>query len=571
MSRVLLLLPALALIACQRDEDKSGDDTAGDSGEEAWRPDLVCPGDEGCETADGPLSVGASALSITPTCWEAWEDLDGNGEYDLTEESYYDCGCDQLCEGDEGWPGADEGEGDGTFQAIWLAGFQNARPMNGVHDDLWARTVVFRQGETTISVTSLDLVGFFNDQVDLVREAVVAAGLDVDHVIISSTHVHEGPDTMGMWGRTPFQSGIDPDYMAYVHSQTVVSIQEAIADLRPATMRIGQGDTSATSAEKGTRNVVRDSRDPVIVDEDLYAAAFTDAEGETIATLVSWGNHPEALSDENTQITSDFVHYVRESVEEGIDYERYDVAGKGGVCVYLNASVGGLMTPLGIEVTDGDGNSFSESSFEKAEALGRVIGEVALTALSEGEEVSDPSLALRMLRFKLPIDNFGFQALALAGVFDRVTYDWDETEDITEENKPWVRSEVDLLTVGPVAMLTVPGELFPELAIGGYDGSRVNTTQDEFIASDNPNPPDITLAPAGPYYKDLMGGQQNWILGLGNDEVGYIVPTYDYVLDEASPYLDEPEGDHYEETNSLGPETEARITEAVHTLLAWEP
>ncbi len=565
----LTLLPSL-LLSCHKDKEPSGDDSA-ETGEEAWRPDVVCPGDAGCESAEGALEAGAAALTITPTCWETWEDLNDNGEYDFSSESYFDCGCDHLCEGDEGYTAPDEGEGDGEFQAVWMAGFQNARPMNGVHDDLWARAIAFRQGETTIAVVSLDLVGFFNDQVDQIRAAIEAAGLDVDHVLISSTHVHEGPDTMGMWGKTAFSSGIDPEYLAYVHSQTLEAVREALADLRPATMRIGKSDANLTHPVKGSRNVVRDSRDPVIVDEDIYAARLVDADGEPIATLVSWGNHPEALSDENNDITSDFVHYVRASVEDGIDYESYDVDGHGGVCIYLQASVGGLMTPLGIEVTDGDGNSYSESNWDKAQALGRVIGEQALLAVEQGEDVSDPSIAVRMMKFKLPIDNYGFQALALAGVFDRETYDWDETQDIDEDNKPWLMTEVDLLTVGPIQILSVPGELFPELAIGGYDGTRMGTDQDEFIASDNPNPPDLSVAPAGPYFKDLMTGQQNWILGLGNDEIGYIVPSYDYKLDEESPYLSEPEGDHYEETNSLGPETSDRVVEAVGTLLSWEP
>lgn len=563
------LLPALLLISCHRDKAATDDTT--ETGEGAWRPDLVCPGDAGCETAEGDLQAGAAALTITPTCWETWEDLNENGELDSSSESYLDCGCDHLCEGDEGYTGPDEGEGDGTFQAVWMAGFQNSRPMNGVHDDLWARTIALRRGETTITITSLDLVGFFNDQVDIIREAVRDAGLDVDHVIITSTHVHEGPDTMGMWGKTAFSSGIDPEYLNYVREQTVASVAAALDDLQPASMYVGQADTATTHPVKGTRNLIRDSRDPVIIDADLYTARFTTTGGDPIATLVSWGNHPEALSDENTQITSDFVHYVRESVENGIDYSSYQVEGHGGVCVYLQASVGGLMTPLGIEVTDGDGNSYSSSNWDKAEAIGRVVGEQALSAVDQAPEVVGGALAVRMMKFKVPIDNYGFQALALAGVFDRVTYDWDETQDITESNKPWLMTEVDLVTIGPIQMLTVPGELFPELAIGGYDGSRVGTDQDEFIAADNPNPPDVASAPAGPYFKDQMGGEYNWILGLGNDEVGYLVPSYDYKLDESSPYLSEPEGDHYEETNSLGPETADRIVEAVGTLLSWEP
>ena len=178
---------------------------------------------------------------------------------------------------------------------------------------------------------------------------------------------------------------------------------------------------------------------------------------------------------------------------------------------------------------------------------------------------------MRASSLYLPVDNIAFQALALAGVINRETYLWDSTQDITEDNKPYLLSEVDVIDVGPIRMLTVPGELFPELAIGGYDGSHVNSDVVEFIGSDNPNPPDMSAAPEGPYFKDQMGSQYNWILGLGNDEVGYIVPPYDFELDPSAPYLSEAEGDHYEETNSMGPETAPLIIDAVTALLDWTP
>ena len=52
---------------------------------------------------------------------------------------------------------------------------------------------------------------------------------------------------------------------------------------------------------------------------------------------------------------------------------------------------------------------------------------------------------------------------------------------------------------------------------------------------------------------DLGGRRTPWIIGLGNDELGYIIPEYDFILDDLIPYFQEAEGDHYEETNSVGP------------------
>ena len=134
-------------------------------------------------------------------------------------------------------------------------------------------------------------------------------------------------------------------------------------------------------------------------------------------------------------------------------------------------------------------------------------------------------------------------------------------------------TEVDLFDLGPIRMLSIPGELLPELAIGGYDESEGQpfTPLETLINPDNENPPDLSAAPEGPYLFDRMGGEYNWIIGLGNDEVGYIIPPYNYQLHETTPYLQEADGDHYEETNSLGPQTTPLIEEAVIELLEWSP
>jgi hypothetical protein len=180
-------------------------------------------------------------------------------------------------------------------------------------------------------------------------------------------------------------------------------------------------------------------------------------------------------------------------------------------------------------------------------------------------------VAVSTTRFFVPVENYAFQALFLLGTFDRPIFNYDPDRDLDETNIPDLETEVNLVTVGPIRMLSIPGELTPELAIGGYDGSRVNTDEVELIKADNPNPPDLSLAPTGPYFEDLMGGEQAWIIGLGNDEIGYLIPPYDYKLNESSPYLVDAEGDHYEETNSVGPSAAPAIIAAVEALTGYTP
>jgi len=541
---------------------------------------------------EGELQAGAGAEPITPTCWEKWLDCgddgicpgdpewveadsgEGNGEYNKQKEAFLDCGCDQLCPGDEGYSAPDEGEADGIFRGAWLAGFGNGRPANSVHDDIWARTIALRQGDTTVALVSIDVVGFFYDDVEDVRAQVVDAGIDVDHVIISSTHNHEAPDTLGQWGLSVGTSGVDPGWLAELKQNVVVSVAQAVDSIEPVEMLVTSADVSEEVPEKGTRNFINDKRDPRIVDETMGVAWFRSvADGSTVATLVNFGNHPEALAHRNVELTSDFSHYLRDGMENGVAWESTPVEGLGGTSIYLQGAVGGMMTPLDTEVTDRDGNLFNDATFEKAQAIGHTMASQALDALSEATVQVEPTLSIRAAVLYLPIHNYAFQAMFLMGVFDRDAHNYDPEANLDDFNVPELKSEMDLLDIGPLRILSVPGELLPELAIGGFDGSHTITGeyQDPIYDIDQANPPNLDNAPEGPFLKERMGSQHNWILGLGNDELGYIIPEYNFILDEQVAYLREAEGDHYEETNSLGPDTAAIVDEWANRLIEWSP
>ena len=201
--------------------------------------------------------------------------------------------------------------------------------------------------------------------------------------------------------------------------------------------------------------------------------------------------------------------------------------------------------------------------------IGQVLGTMALDALSAATPVADPTLSFAATQFNLPVVNQAFQAMFLIGVLDhRQAYNYDPTTPLSIANEPEVQTEVDHLTIGELELLTVPGELLPELAIGGYDGAFTPPGQD-IIDADNPLPPDLSAAPAGPYLLDRLSSPHRWIVGLGNDEVGYIVPKYNFKLADVGPYIIEAQGDHYEETNSLGPETAELIDQQVVRLVEW--
>ncbi len=536
---------------------------------------FVCPGDPSgvCDfSEDEALRAGFAAVEITPTDWETWIDEDGNSLYSSAIDTFLDCGVDRLCEGDDGYPGPDEGEGDELFQGLWLAGFDNSRPMQDIADPIWARATVLEQGNTTIGLVSLDLVGWFYDEVLKVREAA-AAELGIDHVIVSSTHVHEVPDTMGQWGPNIARSGVNPTFLAQIHAGVQQALRDAQAGAVEADVHGGRFDIPDSMWDgKGVNNVNLDPRDPNITDKTVWTTRFTRAgTEETIGTWVNFPNHPEAAAADNISMTADFPHTLRLTVEEGAaEGPEGALAGLGGVAIYFQGACGGMQTPLRVHTTDLDGTVYDQHGIPKAHAVGRVTGYHALQAVAADQLIEAPQLSIRTQQLFLRVQNTGFHVLLNAGVFDRQGYNYDPDELIGSWNEPDLLTEVSLFELGTVSGITIPGELHPELAIGGYDGEHTGPTW-PIVDETNPNPPDLTLAPEGPYFKDLMPGDYKLLFGLGNDEIGYLMPDYNYKLHENSPYLDEADGDHYEETNSVGPLAAGDMARVLEALLAWTP
>ncbi|MEQ1564271.1 MAG: hypothetical protein ABMA64_01445 [Myxococcota bacterium] len=554
----------------------SGDDPVESATFDADRPMLVCPGDAGCADNAGELRAGAAERSIVPTCWEAWGDVDGDATWDPVAEDFFDCGCDRLCPGDPGYAAADEGEGDGEFQASWIAGFQNSRPANGVRDaslglqgegdGLWATALVLDQGAVRVAVVALDAFGVMIDDTRAIREAADAAGLDVDYLVVHSSHTHAAPDTLGIYGPDVATTGYDPRYAAQVRDTVIDALTEAVGALEPVSVAVGEVDAD-TYHPDGVGNLIWDTRDPVIVDSRIGAARFARADGSTVATVVHFSNHPEETADVWALFTANFVHALRRTVSDGVDWGQGARPGLGGVTMYWNGTVGGMMTSLGARVEDPTGAVPEARTFEKADTLGRLLGEMALDAVEAASPI-EPALAARRDELLLPVDNNGFQAMFLMGTIgSRQIYDFDPSAPVTADNTPFVQSEVGLVEVGPWRILCLPGEWFPELLIGGYDGAHTPPNQ-VLVDPENVNPPDLALAATGPTVGDQLGGSPGWALGLANDQIGYVIPPEQFEVG-AVPYLLEAEGDHYEETNSLGRQTAPLLVEAVTALLGW--
>ena len=128
-----------------------------------------------------------------------------------------------------------------------------------------------------------------------------------------------------------------------------------------------------------------------------------------------------------------------------------------------------------------------------------------------------------------------------------------------KRDKASVWSEVGYMELGggEIGMFLIPGELFPEL----YNG--------EFLPADkSANGTDAQYR----VLSTLTQAKHHFVVGLCNDELGYIIPDNDFYLNEGLPYInsakDKFDRNHYEETNCTGRNTARTILEETEKLIA---
>ncbi len=414
---------------------------------------------------------------------------------------------------------------------VYLAGFGNNRVAAAVLDPLFVRCLAMEAGKKPVVLCSADLIGVFLDDVDKIRQrARKDLGRDVD-IIFSATHDHQGPDTMGLWGPRQGVSGINEAYNELVVQRSAECIVAAVRGMKRAQLLLAR--TNFADLKK----FLNDTRPPVVHDEELLVMAVRDRRKRSIATLVNWANHPEALGSANTRVSADYPAAFYRGIETL----------RGGVSVFMNGAVGGMQSPLGAKFVDPTTREIApKDSVRFAEVIGERIADLAHDALANARPVAVDKIEYREQRLRIPVANDGFRQAAAAKLYGaRKEFGPDGT---SETVVGYLR-----LSHGKELKLeaaAIPGELYPELSVGGV------------VAYPGADYPSAAVEPA---IKKQMTAPYRMLFGLANDEIGYIIPKSEW--DNQAPWLQNTGKRWYGEVNSVGPEAAPMIAAAFAALL----
>jgi hypothetical protein len=434
---------------------------------------------------------------------------------------------------------------------LYMGGTGMNRLAEGTHDDLEAQVLVLALDDLHAVVASMDLVGLEAPDTIRMQDRIAALGLDPAHLLVSCTHTHSGPDTIGVWGPDDGVTGRCPAYHDFLADALGEAVAALHGTLRPVT--VAAGEVPIDEPLSNEPSLLADSRQPAVRNNRVTAARLAAPDGETVATLVNWHNHPEAMI-EHDLFSADFPRWTRRALE----------AAWGGTAIYLSGTVGGLMTPIdvtsraftedGQPVLDAGGTPEMISGGGEAQAwsFGYILAEYVTAAL-DGAPAVDPTFTIDVSRIHVPVDSFVLIATFQSGVLEAhpglITDDPDHCG-------VFGCLPVDLhhLRVGDLHLISLPGEVFSESSVG-----RPESIVDWGAEVGPPWTPWTYPAIEG-YRAALPEGALLMELGLTNQELGYLVPEAD-VLPANHP-------DNYEEYFNISPRAEALIREGVRALLA---
>jgi len=421
-----------------------------------------------------------------------------------------------------------------TADTYYIAGYYTNNPAQGVLDDMAARAVYLddNTGRGGVVLCAVDCVGISRADINAIRKIVIESGEipGLKSINVAATHSHSAIDTQGIWGKAFYSTGRNKAFMQALRQKTAQAILAAYRDRRDGSLYIGTAETEGLQT---------DLRTPVEYSKTLTRIRFAPADGSPATYLVNFACHPELLGKNTKQVSADFPAYMGREIERQTG---------GAHFVYFNGAIGGMISASNImEVYDNPDFDCVQYTMD----FGKTLGELVMGI--DNETPVAPLVNIKTRGVTVPCDNFMLVLARFLGVLN------NDMAKNPGETSASVFTEVSYMELGvkQVGMFFIPGELYPELVSGRFlpaAEASLGFDADYKVLS------------------QMSDCRHQFVMGLCNDELGYIIPDNDFYLHEWLPYMNIPKDafgrEHYEETNSTGPGTARAILEAMDGLIS---
>ena len=251
-----------------------------------------------------------------------------------------------------------------------MSGYFETRVSDGVLLPLLGTAVAATDGADTVIIMSLDLVGIYKYDQDVLRKYVAeAVGLTSDSVMIACTHTHLGPVI------SREEDGFDLHVFDQLKARLGELAKSAMADMRPAEMYFAEDSAQDVSfvrifkMQDGTIMTNPGWQNPDVLEQigegdDRVGLVVFKREDAPDVALINFQVHADVIG--GTKFCADYPHYVRETFEKSVE---------NTLCMYINGANGDL-NHIDIRL----GKSEMRDGLPRSEYMGRKIAESAANA-----------------------------------------------------------------------------------------------------------------------------------------------------------------------------------------------
>lgn len=394
-----------------------------------------------------------------------------------------------------------------------MAGYYTERLATGTLNPLWAKAVVFRQGETLAAWVVCDLTGVAVDLSTAVRQrASKATGIPVANIVVSATHSHTAPDYyralydhLAPAGETA--TDVQRERSAYAGrliDSTAQAIVEAHAAVQPVRVRSGSAE-QATPVSFCRRFVMRDGsvrtwvglkhpeaiRSAAPIDPEIGLLEIRRADDDATTGLISnFALHLDTVG--GTQWSADYPYAIEQTILKAIGPDVISLFGTG-CCGDINhadptgaprRSAADIGNALGATITAAR-PQLTPVETPKLRVNSRTVP-LLLEEVSPAEVQHSLEL-IKLVRSGQKIEFFDHVRAYKQLVLDQLihTTPHPETTGLISLglSRTWrsigasIPAEVTVVTLGSdVALVFLPGEVFSELGHSIKQASPFRTT-----------------------------------------------------------------------------------------------
>lgn len=363
---------------------------------------------------------------------------------------------------------------------LMMEGNTRVEGAKGVHDPLFCRALAIGDGSSTVLLIACDICAIKNDQTKSIRSDLAGrTGLPEGNILVAAIHNHAGPATDLFYES-------DPAYIAGMLKTAADTGEAALADMTDVVVSLGTGTCDDMAhirrirMKDGSLHMNWEGLDPAQVDgpvgrkdSGIIVLNFDSPAGERMATLVNYANHPAILAGDNFLYSRDWPGVLVDGLEERF----------GGTAIFFNGATGNVNH---IDVY----NPKQGRGFPEVERLGRLLLEAVIPVsesacpIDAGEvravagEIEIPhrrvtSEALEHARRVLAAT--GGKKEALVDGLGESVYASELLKLAEMQDRPAVLP-LQAIAVGNVAIATIPGEPFADLALDTKAGSPFTRT-----------------------------------------------------------------------------------------------